>query len=93
MREGERGEETLRISIEILKKFIADPYACEPTAAITVDWIKNADISLVQEALYNLVQCGLLSIFGDGLEPVYFCRNVALLEAVVELLENGGTAS
>ncbi len=77
----------MQLEIRIMEHFVSNPDACESVAGIAQLWLGGEDPLIVSSALQNLSNCGLLHRFGDEDRAVFYCVDVALVRAVLQMLK------
>lgn len=77
----------MQTEIRILEHYIENPDACESVAGIAQIWLGGEEPIAVSSALQNLNNCGLLHRFGEGERAVFYCVDVALVRAVLQMLK------
>ncbi len=77
----------MQLEINIMEHFVGNPDACESVAGIAQLWLGGEDPLIVSSALQNLTNCGLLHRFGEGERAVFYCVDVALVRAVLQMLK------
>lgn len=78
----------MKLEIQILEHFIMKPDACESVGGIAELWLEGENPRSVSAALQNLTNCGLLHRFGEEDAAVYYCIDVALMRAVLQMLRD-----
>lgn len=91
--EVQQGVVAVQIEIRILEHFVDNPDACEAVSGIAQLWLGGEDPIAVSSAMQNLTNCGLLHRFGEGDRAVYYCIDVALVRAVLQMLKEKQKAS
>lgn len=77
----------MQLEINIMEHFVGNPDACESVAGVAQLWLGGEDPLIVASALQNLANCGLLHRFGEGDRAVFYCVDVALVRAVLQMLK------
>jgi hypothetical protein len=77
----------VQLEIRIMEYIVANPDACESATGVAQVWLGGEDPLIVLSAMQNLSNCGLLRRFGDGEHAVFYCDDVALLLAVLQMIK------
>lgn len=76
----------MELELCILEIFVAKPDACETASDIARFWLQDHDPRLVAAALQNLANCGLIHSFGETDRPVYYCKQIELVQSVIQTM-------
>lgn len=77
----------MHLELRIMEHFVGNPDACESVTGVSQLWLGGDPPLSVSSALQNLTNCGLLHRFGEGDRAVFYCVDVALVGAVLQMLK------
>ena len=76
----------MELELCILEIFVTKPDACETASDIARLWLQDHDPRLVAAALQNLANCGLIHSYGETDRPVYYCKQIELVQSVIQTM-------